>query len=150
MLEWLGSFVLTRYREIEDGEYLHTFRVLNDEDSGGVRFEVTPRRGTMTKTPIWTAFVNEHLDSRSWVRRIRSKVIQFSDLRPYIFCNGYIPTHSRERLYELHFTSKQGKSSYSNKPHVMLTNSQTQTASLKCCKGFGLVDALTETWQVPR
>lgn len=99
---------LTRTSEISDGEYLHAFRIFRDKDSGGVRFEATPRRGPKTTIPIWTAFVTQYIGRRSWMKRVGNSTIQFRELHPYMFCEGYRLPRGNSGLYQLTFSTPQG------------------------------------------
>ncbi|KAF2458013.1 hypothetical protein BDY21DRAFT_21451 [Lineolata rhizophorae] len=102
--------------EVMDDSFLHIFRVYRDRDSGAVRFETTPRRGKMKGTPIWTAFVTDKVGDRHWMKRIDSKTIQFRGLRPYVFCDNYVPPRTPSGHFQLKFTSKSDSEQFS---HVM-------------------------------
>lgn len=91
--------------EIKDSEYLHAFRIFRDRDSGGVRFEVKPRRGPNKLVPIWTAFVTQYIGQRNWMKQIGNTTVQFRELRPYVFCEGYKPPRGQSGRYTLTFTS---------------------------------------------
>jgi len=91
--------------EIKDDNYLHALRIYRDKDSGGIRLEARARRGQFTATPIWTAFITEHVDSATWIRRMGQKVLQLSNLHPYVFCHGYSPPRSKSGKFRLQFTS---------------------------------------------
>lgn len=91
--------------ELQDDKYLHAFRIFRDKDSGGVRFEATPRRGPMKTIPIWTAFVTQYIRRKSWMKRIGHSTIQFRELHPYIFCEGYRLPRGKSGRYQLTFTT---------------------------------------------
>lgn len=91
--------------EITDGRYLHALRIYRDKDSGCVRFEVTARRGPLRTIPIWTAFVTKYIGHRSWMKREGPSTIQFGELHPYVFCDGYRVTRGASGRYQLTFTT---------------------------------------------
>lgn len=100
---------LTDSSEITDGRYLHALRIYRDKDSGCVRFEVTARRGPLRTIPIWTAFVTKYIGHRSWMKREGPSTIQFGELHPYVFCDGYRVTRGASGRYQLTFTTPEGK-----------------------------------------
>ena len=95
--------------EIEDDHYLHALRILKDKDTKCVRLEASARRGPMKDTPIWTAFVTEYVGSRQWMRRYNGRVLEVSQLHPYIFCEGYQPPRNTLGHFQLRFTSQAGE-----------------------------------------
>jgi hypothetical protein len=94
--------------EIQDDKFLHAFRIFRDKDSGGVRFEATPRRGRMKTIPIWTAFVTQYIRRKSWMKRIGNSTVAFRELHPYVFCEGYRVPKGPSGRYQLTFTTAQG------------------------------------------
>jgi hypothetical protein len=100
---------LTLNREITDTRYLHAFRVFKDKDSGCVRFEATARRGPLKTIPIWTAFVTQHIGARGWMKRVGNATIEFRELHPYVFCDGYRLPKGPKNRYQLTFTTPDGK-----------------------------------------
>jgi len=93
--------------ETTHSRYLHAFRIFRDEDSGCVRFEVTARRGPLKMIPIWTAFVTQYIGHKGWMKQMGPSTIQFGELHPYVFCDGYrLPRGSTGR-YQLTFTTPQ-------------------------------------------
>lgn len=103
--------ILTCCSEIQTDTYLHALRVYKDRDSKCVRFEVTARRGPHKTIPIWTAFVTQYIGNRSWMKRVGSSTVQFKQLRPYVFCEGFSPPKGPTGRYQLTFTTPQGMSS---------------------------------------
>jgi hypothetical protein len=100
---------LTVNREIQDGRYLHVFRVYQDDDTGCVRFEITPRRGPRKHVTIWTAFVTEHIGQHRWMSFVvGTNTVQFSELHPHVFCDGYTVPKGPSGRYELKFTDSFG------------------------------------------
>ncbi|KAJ4377701.1 hypothetical protein N0V83_000530 [Neocucurbitaria cava] len=95
--------------EITDTRYLHAFRILRDVDSGCVRFEATARRGPLKTIPIWTAFVSQYVGHRGWMKRVGNATIQFGELHPYVFCEGYKLPKGPTGRYQLTFTTPEGK-----------------------------------------
>ncbi|KAK3203388.1 hypothetical protein GRF29_112g1144737 [Pseudopithomyces chartarum] len=94
--------------EIQDSRYLHAFRIFRDADSGCVRFEATARRGQLKTIPIWTAFVTQYIGHKGWMKRVDAQTIQFRELHPYMFIDGYkLPKGSSGR-YQLTFTTVKG------------------------------------------
>jgi hypothetical protein len=100
--------LLTLCSEITDTRYRHAFRVFKDEDSGCVRFEATARRGPLKTIPIWTAFVTQYIGRRTWMKRVGSATIQFRDLHPYMFCEGYRLPKGPSGKYQLTFSTAEG------------------------------------------
>ncbi|KAJ4305343.1 hypothetical protein N0V90_000874 [Kalmusia sp. IMI 367209] len=94
--------------EIQDDSYLHAFRIFRDTDSGCVRFEATPRRGPLKTIPIWTAFVTQYVGHRSWMKRVGNCTIQFRELHPYMFTDGYKLPKGPSGKYQLTFTTPKG------------------------------------------
>ena len=95
-------------REITDTKYLHAFRILRDVDSGCVRFEATARRGPLKTIPIWTTFVTQYVGHRGWMKRVGNATIQFGELHPYVFCEGYKLPKGPTGRYQLTFTTSEG------------------------------------------
>jgi hypothetical protein len=88
--------------------YLHAFRIYIDHDSGCVRFEATARRGPLKTVAIWTAFVTQYIEHKNWMKRISSTTIQFGELHPYVFCDGYKVPKGSGGKYQLAFTTPEG------------------------------------------
>lgn len=80
---------------ILDREYVHALRVYYDRDSGASRLETRPTNEPMKCCPIWTAFVTDHVQLSGWARKIAPRTIQLLTLRPYVFCDGYVPVKGR-------------------------------------------------------
>lgn len=107
--------------ETADGRYLHAFRIFHDEDSGCVRFEVTARRGPLKTIPIWTAFVTQYIGHKGWMKRVGPSTIQFGELHPYVFCDGYrVPRGSTGR-YQLAFTTPEDAQNFRERFHCIKT-----------------------------
>jgi hypothetical protein len=103
---------LTWSSEIMHDRFLHAFRIYVDHDSGCVRFEATARRGPLKTVAIWTAFVTRYIEHKNWMQRISSSTIQFGELHPYVFCDGYRVPKSAAGKYQLTFTSAEGMLPY--------------------------------------
>jgi hypothetical protein len=93
---------------VTDKRYLHAFRIYIDHDSGCVRFEATPRRGPLKTVAIWTAFVTQYVGHKGWMSRVGSSTIQFGELHPYVFCDGYRVPKGSTGKYQLTFTTPEG------------------------------------------
>ncbi|KAF9696956.1 hypothetical protein EKO04_004794 [Ascochyta lentis] len=91
--------------EIVDNNLLHHFRVYHDQGSGVVRFEATPRRGSLKEVPIWTAFVTQYVGERNWMKRVGSTGVMFKQLHPYVFCEGYKLPKDPSGRYQLTFST---------------------------------------------
>ncbi|KAI9843141.1 MAG: hypothetical protein M1837_006594 [Sclerophora amabilis] len=90
--------------KIEDDGYLHALRIFKDKHTKGVRLEASVLRGELKGMPVWTAFVSQYMGSSSgWAKRVRSKVVQLSELHPYIFSSSYTPPRGRTGHHELTF-----------------------------------------------
>lgn len=107
--------------EIQDSTYLHAFRVFRDKDSGGVRFEARARRGPLKTIAIWTAFVTQYIGQRSWMKRVGGTTIQFRELHPYVFCEGYSPPRGPSGKYQLTFTTPEDARSFMETFHHIRT-----------------------------
>jgi hypothetical protein len=62
----------------------------------------------MKTIPIWTAFVTKYIGRQSWMKRVGSSTIQFRELHPYMFCEGYRVPKGASGRYQLTFTTPQG------------------------------------------
>jgi len=103
--------------EITDSRYLHAFRVYRDTDSGCVRFEATARRGPLKNIPIWTAFVGQYIGDRAWMKRVGGSTIQFGQLHPYVFCDGYRLPKGGTGRYQLTFTTPEDARNFKDTFH---------------------------------
>ncbi|KAI9864323.1 MAG: hypothetical protein M1813_003243 [Trichoglossum hirsutum] len=101
--------------KIEDDGYLHALRLFRDVDSRAVRLQASVLNGEfgLKHTPIWTAFITKHVGSRSWLKRVRPKVIRLKDLRQYIFSHDYAPRRERGE-FDLNFRSSQDAIEFEN------------------------------------
>lgn len=64
----------------------------------------------MRTIPIWTAFVTQYVGHPSWMKRVGAATIQFGELRPYIFCDGYRLPKGPSGKYQLTFSTPDGMS----------------------------------------
>lgn len=120
--DWFDSGEKEEIRgEIEDGHrgFVHEFRVLKDPDSRCVRLEARVIRGRFKGVPVWTAFVTRHIGSRSWMRRL-GRVVEITDLQPYVFCDNYTLPRGSTGTYRLHFASQRGKYRHATWIQLML------------------------------
>lgn len=90
---------------IEDDNFIHKLKMLQDVDTRAIRLEASPWRGPMVNTPIWTAFITEHVRSRRWARQVTTTVVELDPLKPYIFCHAYTPPRVARRS-RLNFTTR--------------------------------------------
>lgn len=95
--------------EIQDNSSLHAFRIFRDKDSGGVRFEATARRGPLKTVPIWTAFVTQYIGHRGWMKRVGHATVQFRELHPYVFHQGYGLPRDKKGRFQITFSLPQGE-----------------------------------------
>jgi hypothetical protein len=93
---------------VTDRKHLYAFRIYIDHVSGCVRFEATPRRGPLKTVAIWTAFVTQYIGHKGWMTRVGTSKIQFGELHPYVFCDGYRVPKGNAGKYQLTFTSPEG------------------------------------------
>jgi len=89
---------------IQDGRFLHALRIFRDRDSGCVRLEATALRGPLKAIPIWTAFVTQYIGNRKWMKRVGPSTVQFRELHPYMFCDGYRLSKGNTGKYLVTFT----------------------------------------------
>ncbi|KAF2745064.1 hypothetical protein M011DRAFT_460273 [Sporormia fimetaria CBS 119925] len=88
---------------VQEGKSIQAFRVWRDLDSGAVRFEVMPRRGRYTTVPIWTAFVTPYIGQEDWMKLVGKSTIQFKELHPYVFHQGYVVPRGKTGRYQVTF-----------------------------------------------
>ncbi|KAL9617797.1 MAG: hypothetical protein Q9160_007451 [Pyrenula sp. 1 TL-2023] len=94
---------------IEDDGYEHALRVLKDRSSKAIRLQASVLKGEMKNAPVWTAFIHNHLKSRTWISRPTSAPCKFlfSDLRRHVFSSRYSPPVDRRGQHVISFiTSK--------------------------------------------
>jgi hypothetical protein len=95
--------------EIKDDNFLHALRIYRDKDSGCIRLEARPRRGSFITIPIWTAFITKPMTKKAWIKVISTKTLQLNELHPYVFCPNYTPPTSKSGKFRLQFTTSKGK-----------------------------------------
>ncbi|OJD15609.1 hypothetical protein AJ78_04162 [Emergomyces pasteurianus Ep9510] len=91
---------------ILDDNYLHALRIFQDRPSGAIRLQASIHSGEMADVPVWTAFIHDHVGSKSWIRRIDRKTIILTDLDRAIFIDSeqYTPRITRRQEHVLTFT----------------------------------------------
>jgi hypothetical protein len=88
---------------IIDDNYEHALQVLRDDDSPGIRLQASARTGQLERCPVWTAFINYKIASRSWMRRHDAKKVHLADLTRHIFAYNYTPQLGPGGEHELYF-----------------------------------------------
>lgn len=64
----------------------------------------------MHRSPVWTAFITEHVVTRSWARRIDAKTVVLRELERTIFTlSEYTPPRTRRGEHILKFANASGK-----------------------------------------
>ncbi|KAI9798176.1 MAG: hypothetical protein M1833_004925 [Piccolia ochrophora] len=91
--------------KIVDDDFQHALRIFKDKDSRGVRLQASVLSGELKGMPVWTAFITRYLGVQSWMKRIRTKVVQLKELRPYVFSSDYMPPRGKRGEHELRFKS---------------------------------------------
>jgi hypothetical protein len=69
-------------------------------------------------------FCHAVIEHKNWMTRISSSTIQFGELHPYVFCDGYRVPKGPTGKYQLTFTSAEGMLSCSSSDEAF-----TDTAS---------------------
>lgn len=90
---------------IDDDNFVHDLRVYRDRLSGTIRLQASVYEGEMKKAPVWTAFINHHLELTSWIRRLKTTVV-LRELTKVLFFPEYMPPMTRRREHILKFTSE--------------------------------------------
>ncbi|KAJ5716895.1 hypothetical protein N7488_002541 [Penicillium malachiteum] len=96
--------------KIVDDNYLHALRVFRDSISGTVRLQASVYEGHMKNTPVWTAFITQHLNRNSWLKVGDRRTIILPDLKPSIFMmpQDYTPATTEDGEHILKFASSSG------------------------------------------
>lgn len=53
--------------------------------------------------------MTQYVGHRSWMRRVGAATIQFRELHPYMFCEGYKLPKGASGKYELTFSTAEGE-----------------------------------------
>ncbi|KAJ5634778.1 hypothetical protein N7528_002620 [Penicillium herquei] len=95
---------------IVDNNYLHALRVFRDQISGAVRLQASVYEGHMKNTPVWTAFINQHLNRNTWLKVRDMTTVIVPDLKPTIFMmpQDYTPATTEDGEHILKFASSSG------------------------------------------
>lgn len=98
-------------RKIYDDQFVNRLRILHDIDTGAIRLQASIYQGEMKRTPVWTAFINKEVRSRSWARLSREPdVVILRDLDRKIFTHSdYIPLKTQTGEHILKFASRRGE-----------------------------------------
>ncbi|KAL2867099.1 uncharacterized protein BJX67DRAFT_114289 [Aspergillus lucknowensis] len=92
---------------ILDDDFVHALRVYRDGVTGAVRLQASVHRGEMKRSPVWTAFITDHIRSRGWVRLVEPKVVLLRDLHQTIFTfPEYNPPKTQRGGHLLNFTNR--------------------------------------------
>ncbi|KAI2793083.1 hypothetical protein POX_b03130 [Penicillium oxalicum] len=70
--------------QIIDDDFVYALRVYRDKLSKAVRIQTSVHKGEMDRTPVWTAFITEHLTRRSWLRSLDDQTVVVRDLKPIV------------------------------------------------------------------
>lgn len=112
-------------RKIVDDNFLHALRIYHDTTSGAVRLQASVHKGEMKRSvrrlvqdwepadvfrsPVWTAFITEHLGTRGWLRVPEPKVVILRSLRLSVFTfPDYNPPLTPHGEHVLKFTTRSG------------------------------------------
>ncbi|PYH77270.1 hypothetical protein BO82DRAFT_424378 [Aspergillus uvarum CBS 121591] len=93
--------------QIVDDDFLHALRVYRDEVSGAVRLQASVHKGELKRSPVWTAFITDHIGTRGWIRRPEPKVVVLKEIRRSIFTfPDYTPPQTTRGEHVLKFTHR--------------------------------------------
>ncbi|KAJ5648202.1 hypothetical protein N7490_004574 [Penicillium lividum] len=94
--------------QIVDDSYLHALRVYQDKTSGAVRLQASVHKGTMDRTPVWTAFVTHKLNRRGWLKVVDTRTVLVRDLKLTILMStdDYNPPTTTRGEHILKFSSR--------------------------------------------
>ncbi|RAL15407.1 uncharacterized protein BO97DRAFT_431995 [Aspergillus homomorphus CBS 101889] len=93
--------------QIVDDDFLHALRVYRDEVSGAVRLQASVHKGELKRSPVWTAFITEHIVNPGWIRHTEPKVVVLRGIRRSIFTfPDYTPPQTAKGEHVLRFTHR--------------------------------------------
>ena len=102
--------------QIIDDNYLHALRIYQDTITGAVRLQASVHKGEMDRSPVWTAFITdhikEHIMTRAWIRRSSSdpKAVILRELHPSVFAfMDYNPQVTARGEHVLRFLTRDGE-----------------------------------------
>ncbi|PKY08365.1 hypothetical protein P168DRAFT_246889 [Aspergillus campestris IBT 28561] len=91
---------------IIDDDYLHALRVYRDKESNAIRLQASIHKGEMNRSPVWTAFITEHVVTRGWARRMDAKKVVLREMEKTIFTlSDYTPPRTRRGEHVLKFAN---------------------------------------------
>ncbi|PGH27419.1 hypothetical protein AJ80_00897 [Polytolypa hystricis UAMH7299] len=93
---------------IRDDDYNHALRILQDEETKAIRIDASAHEGALEGVPIWTAFIHQHVRSKTWARQVAPKVIHLSELERVTFISSdlYKPQVTSSGAHVLKFTER--------------------------------------------
>ncbi|KAI1933662.1 hypothetical protein LOZ65_000298 [Ophidiomyces ophidiicola] len=99
--------------KIFDDNYIHALRIYRDHDTKAIRLQASIYEGDLEWVPVWTAFIQNYLKKKNWMRRSGTK-IYLSKLQRVIFIDSsdYSPQITREGEHVLSFTSEDDANSF--------------------------------------
>ncbi|PYH45441.1 uncharacterized protein BP01DRAFT_356486 [Aspergillus saccharolyticus JOP 1030-1] len=93
--------------QIVDDDFLHALRVYRDEVSGAVRLQASVHKGELKRSPVWTAFITDHIGTPGWIRRPEPKIVVLKEVRRSIFTfPDYTPPQTARGEHVLKFTHR--------------------------------------------
>ncbi|GES58531.1 hypothetical protein ATEIFO6365_0004068200 [Aspergillus terreus] len=111
-VERIRDYELEREQElfggkIVDDNFLHALRIYRDTVSGAVRLQASVHKGEMKRSPIWTAFITQHIGTRGWMRLAEPKTVVLRTLQRSIFTfPDYNPPLTAQGEHILKFTNR--------------------------------------------
>lgn len=106
-----GPFLLGEVQKftgyLSENSTTYWFRMICDQDSRGVRFEVA-ELGIVGHVPLWTAFVTQYIGENGWMEDMGHGSVQFRELHPYVFDQEYVVPKGPTGKYTVTFTSQAG------------------------------------------
>lgn len=93
----------------------------------------------MHRSPVWTAFITEHVVTRGWARRIDAKTVVLRELERTIFTlSEYTPPRTRRGEHILKFANANGKT-----PHFSDSYLTIFILSRSSCHSYSYSDSLS-------
>ncbi|OAX81993.1 hypothetical protein ACJ72_03669, partial [Emergomyces africanus] len=112
---------------IFDDNYLHALRIFRDRFSGAIRLQASIHSGEMADVPVWTAFIHNHVGSKSWIRRADRKTIILTDLDRATFIDSgqYTPRITRRHEHALTFTHEKDAEAFQCEITILRHNARS-------------------------
>ncbi|KAI9734505.1 MAG: hypothetical protein M1834_002105 [Cirrosporium novae-zelandiae] len=99
--------------QISDNGFRHALRIFRDGDSQGIRLEASILEKDLLRVPVWTAFITNLVPSKTWLRKVTSKVVRLQELKVHVFSEEY-EARSVNGATELSFVSSNDAKSFVN------------------------------------